>query len=95
VPNENPVGVYRRLVRIPVPLRGLRKRIHFHGVSAAFHLYVNGRLIGYSEGSRLPAEFDITPMLNEGDNEILVLGYKYATDPGSKIRTAPVQRNLP
>lgn len=79
VPNENPVGVYRRLVRIPVALRGLRKRIHFHGVSAAFHLYVNGRLIGYSEGSRLPAEFDITPMLNEGDNEILVLVYKYAT----------------
>ena len=79
VPYENPVGIYRKTVRMPLHVRGMRKRIHFHGVLSAFHLYVNGRLIGYSEGSRLPAEFDITSMLHEGDNDILVFVYKYST----------------
>lgn len=79
VPHENPVGIYRKSVRMPLSLRGMRKRLHFQGVASAFHLYVNGRLVGYSEGSRLPAEFDITSLLHEGENELLLFVYKFCT----------------
>lgn len=79
VPVDNPVGVYRTTLHLPTVMRGLRKRIHFQGVSAAFHVYINGRRVGYSEGSRLPAEFDITSYLHDGDNELVVQVYKYAS----------------
>ncbi len=75
VPDDVPVGIYRRLVKLPLLLGGLRKRMVFQGVSGAFHLYVNGKVAGYSRGGFLPIEFDITNLLHDGDNELLVLVY--------------------
>ncbi|MGI6325358.1 MAG: sugar-binding domain-containing protein [Saccharofermentanales bacterium] len=49
------------------------------GVSAACHVFVNGRLTGFTQGSALPAEFDITSNLHEGDNEIFILIYPRCT----------------
>ncbi len=60
IERENPVGSYIREFTIP---EGWTKRdviLHFGGVSSAFYLWVNGEYVGYSQGSRLPAEFDIT-----------------------------------
>ena len=62
---RNPVGLYSRTFRVPKDWNGRRVVIHFGGVSSAMYLYVNGKEVGYSEDSRLPAEFDITPFLKE------------------------------
>lgn len=79
VPDDVPVGVFRRNIRLPLVLGGLRKRIVFQGVQSAFHLFVNGKLAGYSEGGHLPAEFDITAQIHDGDNELFVLVYGFCT----------------
>ena len=59
----DPVGVYEREFEIPAEWAGRRVVVHFGGVSSAMTLFVNGKEAGYSEDSRLPAEFDITPLL--------------------------------
>ena len=63
---RNPVGRYARTFTVPADWKGRRVTIHFGGVSSAFFLRVNGREVGYSQDSRLPAEFDVTPFLLEG-----------------------------
>lgn len=75
IPNDCPVAVYTRNVKIS----GVKSRrvITFHGVASGFELYINGKYVGYSEGSHNAAEFDIASFLTEGDNEILVLVYKF------------------
>ncbi len=72
---RNPVALYSRTFKLPEDWDGRRTTIHFGGVSSAMYLYVNGREVGYSEDSRLPAEFDITEFVKDGDNllEVLVL----------------------
>lgn len=69
---DNPVGCYVRRFSIPDSWRGERVILHFGGVYSAFRVWVNGRFAGYSEDSALPAEFDITPMLRDGENRLAV-----------------------
>ena len=75
----DPVGVYERSFTIPAKWEGRRVVAHFGGVSSAMTLYVNGREAGYSEDARLPAEFDITPLLAKdgGANTIRVAVRKF------------------
>ncbi|MCO6544311.1 MAG: beta-galactosidase [Gilliamella sp.] len=78
VPDENPTGCYSRY--ISVTKEWLTKgdtRIIFDGVSSAFHLWCNGQWVGYSQDSRIPAEFDLTPFLKVGKNRIAVLVLKW------------------
>lgn len=75
----NPVGLYSCRFKLPWSWRSRRTVIHFGGVSSAFYLRVNGREVGYSEDSRLPAEFDLTPYLNVfGENTVEVEVYKHS-----------------
>ena len=74
---RNPVGSYRRSFEIPADWNGRRLILHFAGVSSAFFVWVNGRPVGYSEDSRLPAEFDVTTALRPGSNDLAVEVYKY------------------
>ncbi|XP_024021112.1 uncharacterized protein LOC21406722 isoform X1 [Morus notabilis] len=60
VPEENPTGCYRKYFRIPKEWKGRRIFLHFEAVDSAFFAWVNGVLVGYSQDSRLPAEFEIT-----------------------------------
>ncbi|XP_022867807.1 uncharacterized protein LOC111387485 [Olea europaea var. sylvestris] len=60
VPEDNPSGCYRTYFYIPKEWEGRRIFLHFEAVDSAFFAWVNGRLIGYSQDSRLPAEFEIT-----------------------------------
>ncbi len=69
---RNPVGLYSRTFTVPKDWKGRRTVIHFGGVSSAMYLRVNGKEVGYSEDSRLPAEFDLTPYLVEGENRLEV-----------------------
>lgn len=66
VPAANPTGLYRTEVLIPRSWRGKRVVIHFGGVESVLCLYVNGRAVGLSKDSRLPAEFDLTEFVEPG-----------------------------
>ncbi len=72
VPSENPTGVYRRRFFIPNDWTEREILLRFEGVDSAFHVWVNGRLAGYSQGSRMASEFDITSLVRPGRNQIAV-----------------------
>ncbi len=74
---SNPVGSYRRTFTIPAGWNGRETYIHFDGVASAFYLWINGRQVGYSEGSRTPAEFNITEYLKPGENTLAVEVYRW------------------
>jgi beta-galactosidase len=73
---RNPVGAYRRDFEIPAAWNGHRVFITFEGVDSAFYLWINGIQAGYSQDSRLPAEFDITDYLQPGKNTVAVRVYQ-------------------
>lgn len=74
----NPVGSYRRTFEIPENWNGREVLINFDGVQSAFYLWVNGKKVGYSQGSRTPAEFNITKYLNPGKNTLAVEVYRWS-----------------
>jgi beta-galactosidase len=74
---RNPVGSYLRTFEVPAEWQGMRVILHFGGVSSAMFVWVNGTKIGYSQDSRLPAEFDITGALKPGANHLAVEVYKF------------------
>jgi len=75
--DNNPVGSYRRTFNVPDNWDGRHVFLHFDGVDSAFYVWVNGRKVGYSQGSRTPAEFNITPYLKPGENMLAVEVYRY------------------
>lgn len=71
VPEENNhVGSYRREIVIPEDWDGKKIIAHFGSVTSNISLYVNGQFVGYSEDSKLEAEFDLTKFLKLGKNLI-------------------------
>ena len=66
---RNPVGLYSLKFRVPDDWKGRRVAIHFGGVSSAMYVRLNGKDVGYSEDSRLPAEFDLTPYIEFGGKD--------------------------
>ncbi|GAO48762.1 hypothetical protein G7K_2931-t1 [Saitoella complicata NRRL Y-17804] len=77
VPTENPTGTYERTFTIPDVWSGSHIRVRFEGADSAFHILINGRQVGYSQGSRNAAEFDITPFVHAGTNTIRVRVYQW------------------
>ncbi len=77
VPEENPTGCYRTTFTVEPDWRGRGVFLLFESVDAAFYLWVNGQEVGYSQGSRLPAEFDVTPFVLEGENTLAVQVLRY------------------
>lgn len=75
--NYNPVGSYKRKFQVPAGWEGRRTYIHFAGVDSAFYIWVNGQKVGYSEDSRSPAEFDLTPYIKAGENDLAVEVYRF------------------
>ncbi|MBO5050827.1 MAG: hypothetical protein J6D31_01385 [Clostridia bacterium] len=73
---ENPVGLYRR--EFEIADEDSRYILHFAGVDNAFYVYVNGERVGFSKGSRLPAEFDITAFVHAGKNLLAVKVFTYS-----------------
>lgn len=79
VPTENPTGTYERTFNVPKAWSADENlRLRFEGVDSAFHVFVNGTEVGYSQGSRNAAEFDITPFVNRGEaNTVRVRVYQW------------------
>lgn len=78
VPSDNPIGCYNRRFRVPGEWLDRKLVLRFEGVDSAFHVWVNGQEAGYSQGSRLPAEFDVTPFIREGENKLSVRVYQWS-----------------
>ncbi len=66
--DDNPTGLYRRSFTLPEDWLGRRTIVCFDGVESAFYLWINGQKVGYSQDSRLPAEFDISEYVRPGEN---------------------------
>ncbi|MFV0505090.1 MAG: glycoside hydrolase family 2 TIM barrel-domain containing protein [Bacteroidales bacterium] len=78
VPEENNhVGSYRKEIEIPLSWKGKRIIAHFGSVTSNMSLYVNGEYVGYSEDSKLEAEFDITKYLKPGKNLIAFQTFRW------------------
>ncbi|MFC1975354.1 glycoside hydrolase family 2 TIM barrel-domain containing protein [Chloroflexota bacterium] len=78
VPDDNPTGLYRRTFTIPDSWQDQQIFVCFDGVESAFYLWVNGQQVGYSQGSRLPAEFDITAYVHPGENTLAVMVIRWS-----------------
>jgi len=78
VPDENPVGLYRRLVTLPEGWETRRTILRFDGVDSAYYVWVNGELAGFSKGSHMPAEFDVSALMAPGQNEICAQVFQWS-----------------
>lgn len=76
--DDNPVGSYVRTFEVPAEWANRQVTVHFGGVQSAFYVWVNGERVGYSEDSRLPAEFDITPHVRPGENTLAVQAIRWS-----------------
>lgn len=75
---RNPVGSYRKNFTLPDRWNGKTIYLHFAGVKSAMYVWINGEKVGYSQGSMTPAEFDITPYLQQGVNTLAVEVYRWS-----------------
>jgi beta-galactosidase len=73
----NPVGSYKRNFKVPAEWINKEVYLNFGAVSSAFYVWVNENLVGYSEDSKVPAEFNITKYLKAGNNTVSVEVYRW------------------
>lgn len=75
---DNPVGSYRRTFEVSKDWNEKEVYLSFGGVRSAMTIWLNGKQIGYNEGSKTEANFRITPYLNEGENTLAVEVYRWS-----------------
>ncbi|MDO6541221.1 beta-galactosidase subunit alpha [Photobacterium sanguinicancri] len=78
VPSDNPTGAYQRTFTLGKNWCDKQTIIKFDGVETYFEVYVNGEYVGFSKGSRLTAEFDISQHVQQGENLLSVLVMQWA-----------------
>lgn len=79
VPHKyNEVGSYRKTFTIPEAWKDRRIVLTFEGVSSFFYVWLNGKLLGYNQDSKTPAEWDITDKLTKGENVLAVEVYRWS-----------------
>ncbi|MDR2840059.1 MAG: DUF4981 domain-containing protein [Paludibacter sp.] len=76
--SDNPVGCYVRDFAISKEWDGRRVFLHFESGLAAMYVWVNGEYVGYSQVTKSPAEFDITPYVRQGNNTVSIEGYRWS-----------------
>ncbi|MEN8186840.1 MAG: glycoside hydrolase family 2 TIM barrel-domain containing protein [Bacteroidota bacterium] len=74
----NPVGSYKRNFEISSNWDGKEIFIHLGAVKSAFYIWINGKKVGYSQGSKLPAEFNLTDFVKPGINSIALEVYRWS-----------------
>lgn len=75
---DNPVGSYVKEFELPAGWQKRNTFLHFEAGVAAMYIWVNGKKVGYSEGTKNPAEFNITPFLQSGINKIAIEAYRWS-----------------
>ncbi|MDO5719609.1 MAG: beta-galactosidase subunit alpha [Actinomycetaceae bacterium] len=78
VPSDNPTGAYQKQITLDEVDKNRQYILRFDGVESYFELFVNGQYVGFSKGSRLTAEFDVTAYLKTGNNLIAVKVLQYS-----------------
>lgn len=80
VPHEmNEVGSYRRTFVVPQSWQGRRVVFCCEGASSFYYLWINGEFVGYNQGSKTPAEWDITNKLKDGENVVAMEVYRWSS----------------
>ena len=75
--DDNQTGSYVVKFLVPSTFSENQLRLRFEGVDSGFHVWLNGKEIGYSQGARNPSEFDITDFVKEGENTLAVRVYQW------------------
>ncbi len=79
VPHDyNPVGLYKRYFSLPEKWKDREIFIHFGAVKSAFYIWINGQYVGYSQGSKTPAEWDITKYVRPGENSVALQVFRWS-----------------
>ena len=79
LPTENPTGIYKRTFFVEESYRDKKIIIRFCGVDSAYHLWINGKEVGYSKVARNESEFDITDLIRVGEeNDVTVRVYQWS-----------------
>lgn len=68
----NPVGCYKRSITIPRKWKNKEIILRFEGIKSASYIWVNGKKVGYNQGGFEPAEFNITPFVKTGENDLSI-----------------------
>lgn len=79
LPEQNPVGVYRREITIPADWNGRDIYLHIAGAKSGCYVYVNGKEVGYNEDSKNPAEYLINDYLQPGKNVLTLKIFRWST----------------
>lgn len=77
VPDENPCGIYIRDFDVDINMSDRDLFLNFEGVDSCFYLWINGKLVGYSQVSHCTSEFNITQYVHEGSNRLAMLVLKW------------------
>lgn len=75
--DNNPVGSYKKTFTVPADWDGREIFLHFDGVESNAYVWINGKKVGYSQGSRTPAEFNITSYVKPGENTLAVQVFRW------------------
>lgn len=96
VPENNPCGVYRRTFTAQPD--GRRVYLNFEGVDSCFYVWINGKMVGYSQVSHSTSEFEVTDFITEGTNQITVLVLKWCDgtylEDQDKLRMSGIFRDV-
>lgn len=74
---NNYVGSYRRTIELPAEWKGQKVYLHVGSATSNLYVWVNGQFVGYSEDSKMAAEFDVTKYLKPGKNLIAMQIYRW------------------
>lgn len=98
VPDDNPMGEYRRSFSLSAEWTERETDIVFEGVDSCFFLYVNDTYVGYSQGSHMQAEFNLQPYVKQGENILTVKVLKWCDgtylEDQDKIRMSGIFRDV-
>lgn len=94
----NPVGTYRNEIELSAELLKEDVILHFAAAKSAMYLYINGKYVGYSQGSKTPAEFNITPYVHEGKNLIAMQMFRWSDasylESQDMLRVSGIERDV-
>ena len=79
LPEAVPAALYHRTFTVPASWKGRRVFLNLCGVKSGTYVYINGKEAGYGEDSKSLARYDITSMLKDGENDLMLKIYRYTT----------------
>lgn len=96
VPWDNPCGLYSLTFKDEPD--GMRRYLNFEGVDSCFYVFLNGSFVGYSQVSHSTSEFDVTGYLRDGENQLVVLVFKWCDgsylEDQDKLRMSGIFRDV-